>query len=574
MDGSDSDRSHSRSRDDNALVRAVGRVPVRLLRKQLIAFVATVALLVVLGVFGLGFLSDANSRSEAIFSLQQREPAYHELRDDATQIQSLLLGFTAFSGPLFGTISGIPTQPGMVTYLSEFSGVHSEAEGFLLALGPFTNASNLPRTPPADETALLSKCAADFTHLYAAMRNITDLEQRDLEQPSSVSLAEITTINELFTSANVYAVANDLIDRANRLGTLVDSKSAGLIAQNRSGFADSQHLFIGIAGASVVLALLLGVVLSWSVVGPVKKVNRRLAGIAAGDFSEQVQVANRDELGELAANVNRMNDQLARLYRELETGSRHKSEFLANMSHELRTPLNAVIGFSEVLQDRLFGELNEKQAEYVADIHTSGHHLLELINDILDLSKIEAGRMELQVSDFALSEVLENSVALLRERATRQGISLGLEVDPSAGDVDADERKLKQVLFNLLSNALKFTARGGHIDVSARGDADEVLVSVRDDGIGIAAADQARIFEEFQQIGTSQLQEGTGLGLALSRRFVELHGGLLRVESEPGQGSTFTFRLPRTQSARVGADADGLANPEAAGVAVPTSAPL
>jgi signal transduction histidine kinase len=268
-----------------------------------------------------------------------------------------------------------------------------------------------------------------------------------------------------------------------------------------------------------------------------------------------------------------MNDQLERLYRELETASQHKSEFLANMSHELRTPLNAVIGFSEVLQERLFGDLNDKQAEYVADIHSSGRHLLSLINDILDLSKIEAGRMELQLTTFALSDVLENAVALTRERATRQGISLRLEVDPSAGAIAADERKIKQVLFNLLANALKFTVRGGHVYVIAGGDGDEVTVSVSDDGIGIAAADQDRIFEEFQQVGGSQLQEGTGLGLAVSRRFVELHCGRLWVESVPGQGSTFTFTLPRTQSTVMTAAADGALRPEAAGMAVPTTAP-
>jgi signal transduction histidine kinase len=181
--------------------------------------------------------------------------------------------------------------------------------------------------------------------------------------------------------------------------------------------------------------------------------------------------------------------------------------------------------------------------------------------------------MELQVSSFALSDALENGVALARERATRQGISLGLEVDPSAGAVDADERKIKQVLFNLLTNALKFTARGGHVHVTARGDGDDVVVSVRDDGVGIAAADHVRIFEEFQQAGATHQQEGTGLGLALSRRFVELHGGLLRVESEPGQGSTFMFTLPRTQPASPGADTDGLLHPEAGGVAVSTAAP-
>jgi signal transduction histidine kinase len=300
----------------------------------------------------------------------------------------------------------------------------------------------------------------------------------------------------------------------------------------------------------------------------------RLAAIASGDFSGHVEVTNRDELGALAANVNRMNDELGRLYGELENASRNKSEFLANMSHELRTPLNAVIGFSEVLQDHLFGELNEKQAEYVADIHTSGRHLLALINDILDLSKIEAGRIDLQPTPFALADIVQSSVALLRERATREGVALTVDFDPEIGTIEADERMVKQVLFNLLTNALKFTPKNGHVDVSARVDGDNVMVSVRDDGAGIAAADQARIFEEFQQVGTSHLQEGTGLGLAISRRFVELHGGALGVVSELGHGSLFSFTLPRHQHPAVpdeAADATQNAAPDAT---VPTSASL
>jgi signal transduction histidine kinase len=169
--------------------------------------------------------------------------------------------------------------------------------------------------------------------------------------------------------------------------------------------------------------------------------------------------------------------------------------------------------------------------------------------------------MELQVSDVTLADVVESSAALMRERATRNGISLRLDVDPSVGAIAADERKIKQVLFNLLTNALKFTTRGGRVDVTARGGDDDVYVSVHDDGVGISRADQARIFEEFQQVGASHQQEGTGLGLALSRRFVELHGGRLWVESEPGQGSTFIFSLPRTRSTRNGAD-DGVIHPE------------
>jgi len=298
--------------------------------------------------------------------------------------------------------------------------------------------------------------------------------------------------------------------------------------------------------ASALLALLLALILSRALTGPIRRIDSRLAAIASGNFSEHVDIPNRDELGALAANLNRMNDELGRLYREVEEASRHKSEFLANMSHELRTPLNAVIGFSDVLRDEMFGELNEKQLEYVTDIHTSGRHLLTLINDILDMSKIEAGRMDLQVSSFSLPDVLRNSVALLRERATRQGIVLSLEIDPGIEMIEADERLLKQVLFNLLSNALNFTERGGRVEVVAREQGDVVAISVRDDGVGIAPEDQARIFLEFEQAGKSKAQEGTGLGLALSRRFVELHGGQLIVDSAPGEGSTFLFTLPKT----------------------------
>ncbi len=232
--------------------------------------------------------------------------------------------------------------------------------------------------------------------------------------------------------------------------------------------------------------------------------------------------------------------------RQLEIANQHKSEFLANMSHELRTPLNAIIGFSEVLLERMFGELNEKQDDYLKDIFSSGKHLLSLINDILDLSKIEAGRMELDVETFDVPSALDNALTLVRERAQRHGIALGLEVDPALGELRADERKFKQILLNLLTNAVKFTPDGGKVDVRARL-ADGVLqVAVADTGIGIAAADQAAVFEEFKQVGRhyTNKQEGTGLGLALTKRFVELHGGTLTLESEPGKGSTFTFTLP------------------------------
>ena len=215
------------------------------------------------------------------------------------------------------------------------------------------------------------------------------------------------------------------------------------------------------------------------------------------------------------------------------------------MSHELRTPLNAIIGFSEVLAQGMFGKVNDKQSEYLRDILESGQHLLSLINDILDLSKIEAGRMELELTEFDLSQAIQNALTLVRERALRRGIALHHLIDEWVGDIRADERKVKQVLLNLLSNAIKFTPEGGWIDVRAAAANGLVEVSVTDTGIGIAPEDLETVFEEFQQVGTADKKaEGTGLGLALSRKFIELHGGKIWVRSEVGRGSTFTFTLP------------------------------
>ena len=241
----------------------------------------------------------------------------------------------------------------------------------------------------------------------------------------------------------------------------------------------------------------------------------------------------------------RLFTELEQKTRELQAASQHKSEFLANMSHELRTPLNAVIGFSEVLSERMFGELNEKQAEYLKDIHTSGTHLLSLINDILDLSKVEAGRMELELTDFHLPTALESALTLVRERAGRRGIALEMTVDSRVDLIQADERKIRQVVLNLLSNAIKFTPEGGRIEILAAPRDGFVEVSVSDTGVGIAPEDQDAVFEEFRQVGTAAKKvEGTGLGLTLCRKFVELHAGRIWVKSELGVGSTFTFSLP------------------------------
>ena len=330
--------------------------------------------------------------------------------------------------------------------------------------------------------------------------------------------------------------------------------------------------------AFLVAGVGLSVLLARRLVRPVKQMRTSAARIGAGAYDERINLDRRDELGGLADELNgmaaslqasvggleqRVKDRTRELQQalaelsqkgsQLEVASRHKSEFLANMSHELRTPLNAIIGFSQVLRQRLFGPLNAKQEEYLDDILASGNHLLGLINEVLDLSKVEAGQVELEVATFSLREALERGVVMVRERATKNEVLISLELAADVDLVDGDERRVQQVVFNLLSNAVKFTPRGGSVVVASAREDGEVLVSVTDTGPGIAADDQERIFEEFQQtdVGVRQ-REGTGLGLALSKRLVELHRGRIWVESQSGHGSRFVFTLPIEKAGRDG----------------------
>ena len=271
--------------------------------------------------------------------------------------------------------------------------------------------------------------------------------------------------------------------------------------------------------------------------------NRKLQGV----FAAARDVTERRRLDQV---LQEKNAELESARAAAENTSRAKSDFLANMSHELRTPLNAVIGFSEVLQDQMFGAINEKQQEYVNNILTSGRHLLALINDILDLSKVEAGKMELELGVFPLRESLEGSLTMLREKAHQGELELELDLAPESEVViEADQRKFRQILFNLLSNAVKFTPAGGTVRLSAVPDGDCIEVTVRDSGIGIAAADIRKLFHPFTQLESVYTKgfEGTGLGLALTRQLVQLHSGRIWVESEVGKGSSFSFAIPLRQ---------------------------
>jgi signal transduction histidine kinase len=258
-------------------------------------------------------------------------------------------------------------------------------------------------------------------------------------------------------------------------------------------------------------------------------------------------------VGVVAAQLRRQQQRLQEANERLDAASEAKSRFLAAVSHDLRTPLNAILGFSDVLLQRLFGDLNEKQEEYLRDIRGAGDHQLSLVNDLLDLSKIEAGKMELHPVPFSLRELLQQAQGVVLPLAQAKHVRMELDVPADLPTVEQDPARLRQVVLNLLSNAVKFTPEGGSVRTAAAAhDGGLVTVAVSDTGVGISAEDQARVFEEFQQVGASARSgQGTGLGLALVRGFVQMMGGEVSLRSAVGEGSTFTITLPQRQAATV-----------------------
>jgi signal transduction histidine kinase/CheY-like chemotaxis protein len=500
----------------NWLSRLVARIPVRIRTKFLISLAVMVLVLVIIGALGLRVLGESNARFGTLATLQQKAATYRALQNQNSQVRGLISARTS----LFPGVA-VPSDETVESTLRQFRESYDLRRRVAVAGG--------------EERRLVAGIQSDYEQLVAVMTNAIQLDR-----------AGSSTESQQLLRTQASPISDRIAGATDQLAGTAEARTAALVSDNRAAYSNSRLIFLVAAGAAIVLALVLGFAISSSLSRPVQRMDVRLAELAEGDFSRRVDVPNRDELGTLAANLNRMNDELGGLYHKLETASRAKSDFLANMSHELRTPLNAIIGFSEVLLEQMFGPLNDKQAEYLGDIVTSGRHLLLLINDTLDLSKIEAGKMELELTTFALPTVLEDGVTMVRERAARHSIECRVDAGPDLDEVEADERKVKQVVFNLLSNAVKFTPDGGHVEVHARRVRDRAEVTVTDTGVGIDPADRERIFEEFQQAGQ---QEGSGLGLALARSIVALHGGQLSVESERGSGSMFTFTLPIRQTA-------------------------
>jgi signal transduction histidine kinase len=516
------DQSRSTWVGDNPLVRGVGRVRLPLGAKLIAGFAVVAALLAVGYALGLVALGQSNSRGSQLRSLQQPFAYAGLLKGDVTQLTTLIGQRTQSAGAPSRERQALDRA--VLASWAQFKQDFVQP-GFVDRSWPRIRRF-VPRFVPTMRGALTS------FHAYWANVLAADRAGRT------------PAIQDM---ANAAASGDDAYLQVLDLAAGISGQADALVGANHNSFGSSRDLLIGVGAGSFSLALALGLLLSWSVVAPLRRTEARLAEIGLGDFTGRLEVANRDEIGTLARRVNRMSDELQRVYGELELASERKSQYVTNMSHELRTPLNAIIGFSEVLHEQMFGELNERQLAYVEDVLEAGRHLLSLINDLLDLAKIEAGRMELELSQVAIPEVLRSAISMHAERATHGDVDLSLRTEPDEITVTADERRVRQIVFNLLSNAVKFTPAGGRVDVSARLEDGQVEVAVADTGPGIAADDLEMIFEEFEQTSTGKQAEGTGLGLPLSRKLAELHGGRLWAESQPGQGSTFRLALPVQQ---------------------------
>jgi signal transduction histidine kinase len=484
-------------------------MPVTVHAKLLAAFLIIVLLLIAVGAVGLQVLSGVNRRAGDLVKLQRKIAAYRQLQHDTTsQLYSVS---SALVVPEERTLDATLRQ------LNQF--------GYDLDRLQFV---------AKDEIELLAQVRDDYEKFIAVVAHVVDLIRR----------GEVAEGRELQLTH-----AGPLADRLERVtNQLVNRAEADMVASIEAGedaYRTSRWIVIGFAVASIGLALVLGYVISWSLIDPVQRMDTRLREITAGDFSRHVAVVNRDELGALAENLNRMNDQLGRVYRELEAASRHKSEFLANVSHELRTPMNAILGFNELILDGIYGDVPEEVKVPLTDIQNSGKHLMRLINNVLDLSKIEAGRMELTLTDYVAEDTVERVRASLGSLAAQKGIDFVTAVPPDLPTAFGDAGRITQCLMNLAGNALKFT-REGRVEIAVELKGNLLYYRVTDTGIGVAQDQLDTIFAEFRQGDATITREfgGTGLGLSITKKIVEMHGGGIWVESEPGKGSTFWFTIP------------------------------
>ncbi|HET8576928.1 MAG TPA: ATP-binding protein [Methylomirabilota bacterium] len=506
------------------LVRAVAAIRTSVHKKLLAAFLLVVLLVTGMGLASLRIIAIMSQQSELMHATHKRVDASRQ----AQHALAMQMNFTAMALLLRDEAT--------------IARILRENNRFNTMLAQIEDAA------PPDEREIIQKIRDQQGEAMATVADVANLV-RDGKIQEAMQL-QLTVGYPLFQRIEGLV---DQVMRAEEAG--MDRMRAGTAAANRNAI----YLMAIFVGGSVALALLLGFVISWSFILPVRQAEGFLGRIAKGDFSTTVDVPNRDEFGTLAARMNLMSQELHRLYEDqraaahqlqtlnaqLQRASQAKSEFLANMSHELRTPMNAILGFTEMIEDQIYGEVPEAIRTPIHDIRTCGRQLLGLINDVLDLSKIEAGRMELSVAEYSVEQVLETVWLSLRSLAAEKGLDFVVECQPEIPPAYGDGKRITQCLTNLVGNALKFTKQGG-VTVRAALRDGEVLYSVADTGIGIPTDQLAHVFGEFRQVDASISREfgGTGLGLSITKTFVEMHGGRIWVESELGKGSTFYFTIP------------------------------
>ena len=506
------------------LVRWIARIRASVRVKLLVAFLLIAGLIIAVGVTSVQILAsmDRHSRSldeahervhwsqqmEHALALQMHYTAMALVLKDEAAIARILRENNRFNDTLARIEGAAPSDER--TLIQQIRTAQEDA------MGVVADIANLIREQKLEDAmqALVTREDPLYRKIEGLVRQVVALEQQRME-----------SLRESFAAANRRSLA----------------------------------VLAGFAALAIVLALLFGFVISWSFILPVQEAHGFLSQVAAGNFGVTVHVANRDEFGGLAKNMNRMSRELQRLDEQqkraagelrslnaqLGAASRAKSEFLASMSHELRTPLNAILGFTELILDDLYGDVPPALREPITDVQTNSRHLLRLINDVLDLSKIEAGRMELVLADYSVADVLETVRASLRSLAAEKGLDFVVSAPPDLPLAHGDGKRITQCLLNIAGNAIKFTKQG-QVAIAADVHGDTLRYCVSDTGIGIPADQLDNIFSEFRQVDATVAHEygGTGLGLSITKKFVELHGGQIHVESEPGKGSTFSLEVP------------------------------
>jgi signal transduction histidine kinase len=487
------------------LPRLVAKVPAGVHAKLLAAFLAIVFLLIVFGTVGLQVLSESNRRTNELVQLQRKIAAYRQLQyDTAAQLNSVASALVARDEQ---------TLNSTLRQLDQF-GYDYDRLQFIAR----------------DEAVLLDEVRTNYDEFVRIVTQVIDLirggyaaEARKLQLSQASPIAERLDL-----------ITNQLVNEA-------EADMVAGVAASAGAYVTSRWLIIGFALGSIGLALILGYAFSWSLIGPVKEIDSRLKQIASGDFSQHVELPNRDELGRLAVNLNRMNDELRELYQQLETANRHKSQFLANVNHDLRTPVSAIIGYALLLRRKTEGLLPSLQRDNLDDLLRNAERLLRMIDSMLDFAKIEAGKVEVNIEPVAIGILMRDVASTVEASVNNCNVRITFEVASGISSLNTDREKLRQIVLNLVDNAVKFTPQG-EIRISATQDNGALKLAVSDTGAGIAQENLGHLFEEFYR-GQST-SRGTGLGLAIVKRFASLLGGEVTVESELGRGTIFTVTLP------------------------------